>query len=119
MRAKLIKVAGNVAIVLVITDLPVAYAIGVEHVRGIRVNEEFEISEDVIDSGTEYSVDWEVVIPEGLYIPAFRIHELLINRGILTFDDYRNKQREVQDTLNIFIGELRVQLSNKVKEIGG
>jgi len=121
MRAKLVRIHGSIAIVLVLEyDLPVVYAIDVKEVRGMKIKEEFDISQDTISAGTEFSVDWDVVIPGGFHISASKIHTALINRGIYTFDDYRNNQRIVNDALNVFVGELRVQLSNKVKDmIGG
>jgi len=121
MRAKLIRDHGNTAVVLVLEqhELPRAYVIDIKYVKGMRSGEEFDISDEAIDAGTEYSVDWDIVVPEGFHIPSSKIHAALISRGIYTFEDYRNNQREVQDALNVLIGEFRMFLSNKVKEIGG
>lgn len=118
MKAKLVRIYGNIAIVVLTEDYKsVAYAVDKRHVSGLRVNEEFNISQDAVDAGTEYSIDWDIVIPEGFHISADKIHESLFARGIYTFDDYRNNQKEVHDALNVLIGEFQTQLSKLVNEI--
>ena len=119
MRAKLLKIQNNIALVLVTDpgDLQRVYIVDVKSIYDVRVGEEFDISRDAIDTGTEYSISWDVVIPEGFTIPATKIHSNLIARGIYTLEDFRNNQRAVNDAINVLVGEIRIALSKRVMEV--
>lgn len=121
MRAKLLKKFGNSALILLTipNELQRVYIVDSIVVEGMRVEEEFEISENAVIAGTEYSIDWEIIIPKGFHIPAAKIHQALISRGIYTPADFRNNQKVVNDAITVLVGEFRIQLYKLVEEMLG
>ena len=122
MQAKLVQKKLNIAVVVVTDESGYkrAYLIPASIVNSVKTNQEFNISTDVISAGTEYSIDWDIIIPRGFKVSSRDIQNALVDRGIYSLEDYRNNQKVVNEAINVFVGNLRIQLAQKVdKMLGG
>lgn len=121
MRAKLVQRKQNIAVVVVTDEsgFKRAYLVPARTVNSVEKNQEFNISQDAISTGTEFSIDWDIIIPRGFRITSRDIQNALVDRGIYSLEDYRNNQKAVNEAINVFVGKLRMQLAQKVKEVLG
>ena len=121
MRAKLVQRKQNIAVVVVTdkSNYKRAYLIPASIVNSVKKDQEFNISQDVISTGTEFSIDWDIIIPRGFRITSRDIQNAFVDRGIYSLEDYRNNPKAANEAINVFVGKLRMQLAQKVNEMLG
>lgn len=85
----------------------------------VRVGQVLDVSEDVISTGTEYGIDWDVLMPGGFTVSSRDVQNALANRGVYTMQDIRENPGLVRDAINVLVRRLQVKISKSVKNIGG
>jgi hypothetical protein len=117
---KYVKRIGNVAIVVLNSEIPKrALMVNAAVVSDVKKGQEFQISQKIVSTGTEYSLDWDLIIPDGLQISSQELQNALIDRGIFTIEDYWNNQNIVNDAITVLVGKLRIEMAQHVKFMFG
>ena len=84
-----------------------------EYVTDLRAGQKTFISEEVLESGTEYGFDWSVVIDEVVLAPE-RFQQALREHGIWTIEDLFAKQNEA---IAAFLSLVKSEYSNLKRKV--
>ena len=119
MKCKIIKQSGNAAVVsqrdsetgmmvatiISVSDLPVAWKVG----------QEVEISKDVMDTGTEYGIDWRILLDPDTVLQ--KLMNALRDRGIWTEQDIRSNSRLVIEAIVSMAGVLYTDMIKELDKL--
>lgn len=94
-----------VASIISVNDLPVAGEKG----------QEVQISKDVLDSGTEYGIDWRLLLdPDKVLV---KLMQALRNRGIWTEKDIRTNSSKVIEAIINMGGSLYAEMLTELDNL--
>ncbi len=71
-----------------------------DDVLGVRVRETKSVPDRVIDTGTEYGIDLEIILGEKYVITPDDLAQELRRHGVWTYDDMNKKPGEVVAAIN-------------------
>ena len=117
MNAKVLKISGKSAVVAVGGKCFIISktAIGTAHVGTVA-----DIEEEVILTGTEYGLDWDIIMPEGLSVNSQKLQESLYSYGILTYEDLKANPNSVVAAISKLAKSMAIELIRSAdKALGG
>lgn len=115
---KLIKVQGQAAVVSFWdkSGMIQARIVSRDDVAGLRVGQAGMISSSILDSGTEYGIDWEIFLGETGVITPTDIEQELRKRGIWTYEDINKNSPQVMAALNALSGRVFANLMSEARK---
>lgn len=118
-EAKLMTIEGKAAIVKYRdkNGMTQARIISTDDVTGLRIGETKEFPNKIIGSGTEYGIDWEVLLGEECVIMPIDIEQEFRKRGLWTYDDMNKNPIQVKAALNAMSAKVHAQLLGEARMI--
>jgi hypothetical protein len=116
-EAKLLKVEGKAAVVKYrdYEGMIQARIISYDDVRGLRINETKIFPNKIINSGTEYGIDWEVLFGEECAITPKDIEQEFRRRGLWTYDDINRNPNHVIASLTALSAKVHKRVIREAK----
>lgn len=120
MEAKVVLVKGNAVVV--------SYRDGSGTVRtrlisgtitDAKVGQVLDVSEDSMSAGTDYGIDWGVLMPGGFSISSQEVQNALADRGVYTIADIQKNPKLVSDAVNVLVRRMHAKIYTQIKSIGG
>ena len=84
-----------------------------------KVGQVIDISEEQLSTGTDYGLDWDIVMPGGFCISPKELHNALADRGVYTIEDTQKRSNLVADAVNVLVKRMQVKIHKEVNKIGG
>ena len=84
-----------------------------------KVGQVIDISDEQLSTGTDYGLDWDIIMPGGFCISANELHNALADRGIYTIEDMQARSNLVVDAVNVLVKRMQVKIYKEVNKIGG
>ena len=81
-----------------------------DDVLGLRIGETKALSDKVVNSGTEYGLDLEVLLGEGYVITPRDLEQELRRHNIWTYDDMNSNSQVVFTAINTLIRKVYAAL---------
>ena len=88
-----------------------------EDAPGLRVGQTGIVSGRVLDSGTEYGIDWEVFLGDSDVIKPIDIEQEFRKRGLWTYEDINTNSPQVMAALNALSGRVFSQLMREARKV--
>ena len=116
-QIKLLKVRGKAAVVTLRDKdgMLQGRVISRDNVLGLRIGETKGISQNVVDTGTEYGIDVEVLLGEEYVITPQDLEQELRRHGIWTYDDLNSNSQEVVAAINTLTKKLYAALLREAR----
>ena len=119
MEAKVVLIKGN-AVVVSYRD---AGAVRTRLISGTitdaKVGQVLDISDQELSTGTDYGLDWDVLMPGGFNISSREVQNALADRGVYTITDVQKNPKLVSDAVNVLVRRMHVKIYDQIKNIGG
>ena len=118
-EAKLLSVQGQAAIVSFRDKDGIFQAriISVDDIAGLRIGETKSVSKKLLDSGTEYGIDWETLLGDEYDITPVDISNELRKHGLWTYDDMNKNPHQVTAALNALSYRVFAELMRRAREL--
>lgn len=115
-EVKFIQQYGNVSIVSLRDELKLVSS---QHTTGIRPGSFVKISDDVLDAGISYGIDWSIVFPDGIRIESDQLQKCFYSQGIFTIEDMKNNPNVVVAAINSVLKLTAINIIKQAKETLG
>jgi len=115
----LLKVQGQAAIVSFWDKdgMLQARIISRDDVTGLHLNETTVISKHIVDTGTDYGIDMEILLGEGYVIGPVDLEQAMRKRGLWTYEDINSNPQAVMAAINSLSGQLFASVLEKAREL--
>lgn len=113
------KVEGRAAIVTYRDDEGdfQARIISVDDVAGLRLGETTKIPRKLLLTGTEYGIDWDILLGEEFVITPESIGQEFRRHGLWTYDDMNYNPNQVRAALNAVAGKIHAHLLREARKL--
>lgn len=114
---KLLKVRGQAAVVSYRDEDGTIQGrvVSKDDVAGMRIGETRAVLSDVVDSGTEYGLDLEVLLGEECVITPRDIEQEFRKHNIWTYDDMNSNSQVVFTAINTLIRKVYAELLREAR----
>ena len=118
-EVKVFKVQGQATIVTFRDKdgMVQARIISRDEVPGLRLGEAGMISSRILESGTDYGIDWEVFLGDSGVIKPTDIEQEFRKRGLWTYEDINKNSPQVMAALNARSGRVLAQLMSEARKV--
>jgi len=118
-QIKLLKVRGKAAVVTFRDKdgMLQGRVISRDDVLGMRIGETKGVPQSVVDTGTEYGIDVEVLLGEEYVITPRDLEQELRRHGIWTYDDMNSNSQEVVVAINTLARKVYAALLQEARII--
>jgi hypothetical protein len=118
-EVSLIKVEGRAAIVAYRDDEGdfQARIISVDEVAGLRLGETKKVSRKMLVTGTEYGIDWDVLLGDEFAITPSEIGQSFRKFGLWTYDDMNRNPAQVNAALNAVSRRIHAYLLREARQL--
>lgn len=117
MKAKLLRTSGNVGLITFVdeADIPQAYIVNVQLLPVVRVGEEFELVETVLEKATPYGIDMAIVYPDGLFIDVYDFQKRLYAEGVVSLEDLKRDPTAIKRVLFSMLNAISASVYKAIK----
>ena len=115
-EVKVISLVGKVA---AIRFGDKTFIISRHYVKDTKVGQLVLIPAAAISTGTEYGIDWKLIIPEGIVITSEEVQSALYGQGIFTIEDMERNPNGVASAIGAITRKTSANLYKTVHDIIG
>jgi hypothetical protein len=119
MNCKVVLVKGNAVVVSYREAGAVRTRLLSGTVTDTKVGQVLDISDDTLSTGTDYGIDWDVLMPGGFSISSRGLQNAMADRGVYTTSDIQKNPKLVREAVAAITNRLFVKIYKEVKNIGG
>ena len=113
---KLLSASGQVA---VIRHGDKTLLISKSYVEGIRVGQTVTVPATAISTGTDYGLDWYVILPKGITLSPEEIQDALYSHSIFTLEDIKRNPNGVVSAVNSLVKKISIDLYKTAHNVVG
>lgn len=113
MKARILKFEGHVALLDYVDKNSVRHAVVVDISavpHDAKPGGEIDVSKKVLESGTDYGIDWDIIFPKGIAVRTELLTEALYARGVFSLEDLKQNPQAFHDAM----AQVTRSLSKKV-----
>jgi len=117
MKAKVISISGNsVVVILGGKSLIISKTAAMQ----AKIGSEIDISEKDILTGTEYGLDWDIVLPDGICVNSQEVQKALYAYGLFTLEDLKSHPNQVVAAVSSMLKVTAIELiKSAAQALGG
>ena len=115
-KAKVISLVGKVAAVRIDNR---SILVSRSYIGHAKVGDKVEIPDKAVSTGTEYGIDWSLIVPEGIVISPEEIQSALASHSIFTLEDMKHNPNVFVAALNSLTRKKSAELFKAVQKVIG